>query len=303
MDFRQLRYFAAVADAGTVSAAADSLQMTQPALSRQIQKIEAETGLVLFNRTRPRLTLTSEGKDLLDAARGALQGLDRVSELARRIAGGEMRTVSLAAPRTTLIDVVAPFVAQFSAGDPIPSVIEISISPDLPALLATTDLAVTTVQPESGIAHLPLAQLPVCVHVLPEHRWVENGVVDLSDLVMEKLIVTTEDFRSRCILDGALQVAGFAPRSMVETTHGRIAQALAAAGRGVAVVSDDPRFGLVPLNIRHRGSILSVPLFAAWRADHFAVHRIRSLAERLRHYCLSAYGETLPEQRSDLVDM
>lgn len=305
MDYRQLRYFVTVADEGTVSAAADVLEMTQPALSRQIQKTEADTGMVLFRRTRPRITVTSEGRELLDAARPALEKFENVNEVARRITAGEMRSISVAAPRTTLIDVVAPFVAGFSTTDPVPSVSEMPIAPDLSALLTTTDLAVTTRQPKPGTRYLPLARLPVCAHVPRQHPLAEDRgtrgqgavPVELSDLVKEQLIVTTSSFKARRILDSALELAGLTPQPVIEATHGRITQALAAAGRGIAVVSDDPRFDLRAMNISHRGTVLAVPLFAVWRADHFAAERIRALAGRLQDFCRSQYGDTLLSYR------
>ena len=64
MDLRTLRYFLAVAREGTISAAAQSLHVTQPTLSRQMMELEDELGAPLFARGRRRIALTEEGRFL-----------------------------------------------------------------------------------------------------------------------------------------------------------------------------------------------------------------------------------------------
>ncbi|MGA7804167.1 LysR family transcriptional regulator, partial [Bradyrhizobium sp.] len=73
MDFRQLRYFVAVAEELNFSRAAERLNISQPPLSIQIKAMEEELGAVLLARTRHSVALTQAGKLLLDHARTALQ--------------------------------------------------------------------------------------------------------------------------------------------------------------------------------------------------------------------------------------
>ena len=72
MDLRQLRYFVAVAELENVGRAATVLNISQSPLSRQIQQLEAQLGLSLFERERKRLRLTTEGKQFLEEARELL---------------------------------------------------------------------------------------------------------------------------------------------------------------------------------------------------------------------------------------
>ena len=65
---RLLRYFLAVADAGTFTAAAEVLHVSQPALSQQIRKLEGELGFTLFQRGTRHVTLTPHGQDLISSA-------------------------------------------------------------------------------------------------------------------------------------------------------------------------------------------------------------------------------------------
>ena len=69
MDIRQLRYFIAIVEEGSVTAAAVKLNMSQPPLSAQLKLLETELGTTLFERKNKKLYLTSEGKILYERAK------------------------------------------------------------------------------------------------------------------------------------------------------------------------------------------------------------------------------------------
>ena len=68
MEIRQLEYFRAIVDAGTISGAARALHMTQPPLSYQMKLLEEELQVSLFQRGTKRITLTEAGKTLYEQA-------------------------------------------------------------------------------------------------------------------------------------------------------------------------------------------------------------------------------------------
>ena len=72
MELRHLRYFVAIAEEGSFTAAAERLWVAQPGLSSQIRRLEAELGLRLFERHTRGVTLTPEGTLVLERARVAL---------------------------------------------------------------------------------------------------------------------------------------------------------------------------------------------------------------------------------------
>ena len=87
MELRHLRYFIAVADAGSLTVAAEQkLHTSQPSLSRQIRDLEREVGVQLINRSAHGIELTSAGKAFLDHARTVLLQAEAAKEAAQRSA-------------------------------------------------------------------------------------------------------------------------------------------------------------------------------------------------------------------------
>src|SRR5262252_6042228 len=85
MDLHQLRTFVAIADSGGVARAAQRLNLSQPAASRQIQALEADLGVLLFDRIGRRMRLTSEAEDLVPRARRLLAEAQSLRERARAL--------------------------------------------------------------------------------------------------------------------------------------------------------------------------------------------------------------------------
>src|SRR5450759_4753488 len=104
------------------------------------------------------------------------------------------------------------------------------------------------------------------------------------------MLLLTGDYSTRRVLDQAVDEARLAYPSMLEFGTPQLAQAVAAAGRGIAVVSDDPRFGLQRLDIICASGALSIRLYAAWDRDHHAAAVISALARRLSDYCVARCG-------------
>jgi DNA-binding transcriptional LysR family regulator len=93
MNFRHLKYFVTVADEQNFTRAAEKLHISQPPLSRQIQDLEEELGLPLFERGARPLKLTEPGRFFYDHARRMLEQADQAMRATRRIAQIERRLV------------------------------------------------------------------------------------------------------------------------------------------------------------------------------------------------------------------
>src|SRR6202030_3534775 len=86
MELRHLRYFVAVADAGSLTVAARKLHTSQPSLSRQIRDLEDEVGAQLLTRRARGIELTPAGRAFLEHARSALSQVEAATGAARRVA-------------------------------------------------------------------------------------------------------------------------------------------------------------------------------------------------------------------------
>ena len=90
---RLLRYFAAVAQEGNLTRAAERLFVSQPALTKQIRQLESQIGVRLFTRSRAGMTLTPAGQALAERVPAALAGLDQALREAKAAASRAARVL------------------------------------------------------------------------------------------------------------------------------------------------------------------------------------------------------------------
>lgn len=293
MELRHLRYFVAVAEAGSITGAAHRVRVAQPSLSRQLRQLEEDIGEPLFDRSGRRARLTPAGEVFLPLARDLVGRADRAASLLHGLAAPGRVTLRMAAPETTVADVIAPFLAHLPQAAPL-----IDVRETLPArvhedvLDGAADVGITSVPPPRSLASRLLVHFPVWAYVNADHRWRRRRSITIRDLATEPLLVLGSDHGTRRQLDAAMSDAGLSFGIAAETNVPQVAQALAAAGRGVAVVSDDSRYGLHGLRIRPaRGPLeLRVPLYAAWDPHHYAASVIDDLVRDLAGYIQQHYA-------------
>jgi DNA-binding transcriptional LysR family regulator len=117
MDLNQLRTFAAVAELGHLTRAAERLHLSQPAVSGQLKALEAELGLRLFERSRSGMVLTSVGRELLADAQRVLATAEELKRKALRLAGalsGRLRLATVSDPDSIRLgDLTATTIATY----------------------------------------------------------------------------------------------------------------------------------------------------------------------------------------------
>ena len=115
MNLRHLHAFATIVDVGGLAKAATRLHLSQPALSRQIQTLEADLGVALFDRIGRRVQLTSQGEDLLLRSRRLLAEAESLGERARELKSGETGILRVAATPQVIENLLARFSDPLSA--------------------------------------------------------------------------------------------------------------------------------------------------------------------------------------------
>jgi DNA-binding transcriptional LysR family regulator len=113
--FDQLTGFIAVAEELHFGRAAERLNMTQPPLSRQIQKLEKSVGTELFERDNRKVQLTAAGSAFLEEARRLLALAERAPLTARRIASGRSGLLRIGFTAASGFSILGPLLEEISA--------------------------------------------------------------------------------------------------------------------------------------------------------------------------------------------
>ncbi|MGJ3561592.1 LysR family transcriptional regulator [Streptomyces sp. INA 01156] len=131
MDFRQLEYFRAVVEAGSVSQAAKNLNMTQPPVSHAIAKLERELGVRLLERTAKGVHPTPAGLHLLSRGERLIADRNRVVETLKSMAEGAAGDLRIGVEPMVINEIIADVLAEFLEQVPSARVILTDVTPDV----------------------------------------------------------------------------------------------------------------------------------------------------------------------------
>ena len=296
MELRHLRYFVEVARSGTYHAAADALQVAQPALWQQVQALQRELGVPLFERAGRRVRLTRGGAVLLEQAERVVAAADRLNVMAGDLRAGRWGVLAIACYTPHLERFLAPVIGRFERAHPDVR-IEVhqfaatggAVS-SIPAAIAElmageVDLAVGPRSP-SGVEGFKVDESWVVALVARAHPWAERSSIEVGLLRGEPLLLQAgrESF-SRSAVDRACHAAGFEPRVKLESPSTAALAALAENGVGVALLPDalvPSGFAGVVLPIRGAGDSLLREAWLCWRQGGLTSGAARAFVEEAR---------------------
>ena len=237
----QVRGFVAVAEELHFGRAAERLQMTQPPLSRQIQKLERDIGVTLLDRDNRSVSLTRAGHAFLGEARRLLSIADTAPESARRIAQGLEGRISLGftamAAASVLSAVLAEADEQLGGVDVV--LHELVSDAQFEALLAGgLDLALVRLPPQRLEFDSRLVFREPLVAAVPARHPLSSspGPVDASEFEGEDMIMYSSAGASYFADLISSVLANVRPRSTQRVTQVHSMLALVGAGRGSAIV-------------------------------------------------------------------
>jgi LysR family transcriptional activator of glutamate synthase operon len=301
MELRQLRYLLALADEGSFTRAARTTSVAQPALSRQIQKLESELGLPLVDRTTRRVTITPAGQEVVATDRRVLGELEALRHFLQQTAGLLRGTVTIGVTQTPGPMDVPRILAAFNRRHGgVELVVREGLSIDLAGQLREDriDLALITAinQRERRRLELQRCQAERLAVLLPTgHRLAARKHLTIADLRDERFVSFAPGATIRTAVERAATRAGFVLRASLETNDVGRTTALVAEGLGVAVLpdSDARQGGSNTVTVALRAPTLRHEIFIAWRA-----HRhLTPAADALRTAILKP-PEAFPRDRS-----
>jgi DNA-binding transcriptional LysR family regulator len=240
---RQLRYFLAVAEGGTVSGAAQSLAVSQSAVTESIKALELDLGVQLFERRRRGLAVTQQGQQFY---RHATRILSAVSDARQSFADDAVATTGrLNLGVTALVAgyVLPDVLARYRRAHPAIELRAIEDSAEyLEHLLVGGELDVAILEVSSLRDHAALQvevfeRSPYKLWLPLGHRLTESEVVDVAEIGREKLIVLTTD-DAEAGAERVLAELGARPEVGFRTRSVEAVRSLVATGAGVALLPD-----------------------------------------------------------------
>ncbi|WP_459618594.1 LysR substrate-binding domain-containing protein [Bordetella sp. 2513F-2] len=247
MDLRQLRYFVAVAEAGSFTEAARRLNISQPPLSMQIRALEDALGTLLFDRSRRSIVLTEAGAVLLEQARLTLAQLASAVALTQLAGQGEAGVLRVAFTGSVpLVPGFARLIKTFRQRQPLArlEIAHLSTGQQLQALdERRIDVGMLRpapqFQPPAHLGFTPFWKDVLRVVVPADHPLARHGgPVPLRALAGERLILFPRDI-SCGLHDQIIQLynaAGMVPHVAQEAREGSTIVGFVAAGAGITLL-------------------------------------------------------------------
>ncbi len=290
LEIKHLKTLQALADTGSVSAAAESLHLTQSALSHQIRQLEQQLGFRLFQRKSTPLVFTPAGHILLNTAREVLPRLQQAEAMLRGLATGEQGRLYVGVECHTCFEWLMPVARAFQQAWPG---VDLDIIPSLTQSALTLlgerkcDLVITSDPvPTPAVVHEELFRYEQMLVVPPGHRLSRQNRITPDDLRAETLICYPVSEERLDIFRNFLIPAGVRPAALRFSELTLMMLSLVESGRGVCVL---PRWLLETVaeyahlpRLRLGEDGLWSRLYAAMPRDQAALPPVRDFIARIR---------------------
>lgn len=239
---RDLRLVVTIAAEGTVTAAGERLEISQPALSRQLKGLEDRLGVSLFRRTPTGMRPTAAGLRLLDQSGPLLARLSSLEADMEQLVRGETGTIRVTTQCYTSyrwLPAVLPALREEFPGVDVQIVPEAAPDPIGALLESGVDVALAYDFHDSSdrLTVTPLFQDELVLLVAPDHPLAAREYVTAEDFAGEHLLAYTRDLEDNWFWQTILDPSDVIPRrvSGLRLTEGILA--LVAAGVGIAVLT------------------------------------------------------------------
>lgn len=242
IELRHLRTLTALAEAGSLTAAAQRLHLTQSALSHQMKELEERLNLTLLDRTARPPRPTQAGVRLLDLARKVLPEVDDALAGLRGLAAGQAGRLYVASECHSCLDWLLPRLRGYRdrfPGVELDVVLSASLDP-LPRLLeGALDVVLSPDRrPLPGLVWTPLFDYEMRLVLAADHPLAGQARVEAEDLANETLLVYPVARPRLDVFARLLWPAGVEPARVRAVESTAMLVELAALGQGVAVLPD-----------------------------------------------------------------
>lgn len=239
---KQLRAFCALVKFGTLARAAESLFLSQPAVSLQLSALEKELSVSLLERQGRSLRVTREGLALYELARPLVEGIDGIGEALRNeLSGLDTGELNIAAGESTILHLLPPLVQSFRERHPAVHVHLHNVTGrDGLALLRTdqVELAVgSMLEVPPDIAYEPVYHFDPMLITPLGHPLAELAEVRLEDLSPYGLILPPKRLSTWRLVDLVFQQRRVPYKIALEVGGWEVIKQYVAMGLGISIVT------------------------------------------------------------------
>ncbi|CAM5786204.1 LysR family transcriptional regulator [Castellaniella caeni] len=243
MEIRQLEAFNAVVTTGSVTAAGRLLGRSQPVVSRQISDLEAELGFVLFERTRPAITLTESGGEFYQEVRGVLADLQQLDARVLGMRSGQVRPLRVLATTDLAHGLFPEALAQIDRFNPVfrqklilEEIIHEATQREIQACRA--DFALINLPIDTEGLHVHWCGQAPCLLALPAaHPLAGHDALQLEDVRDTDIITLLTRYGMRYyLINSLIQATANGVRRHLEVASQQTALSMVRAGLGVALL-------------------------------------------------------------------
>lgn len=239
---KPLRAFCQVARLGSVSRAAEALFLSQPAVTLQVQALERELGVRLFDRGTRRLTLTREGELFYEMARPLVEGLDGLeSHFREKLTGLDAGELNIAAGSSTILYLLPKIVAAFRERHPEIrlSLHNVTGAGGLELMRSDkVDLAVgSMLDVPADIDYSPVQEFEPMLIMPLDHPLAAKPEITLADLSPHGLILPPQRLTTYRLVDLVFQRARVPYTVALEVGGWEVIKQYVAMGQGISIVT------------------------------------------------------------------
>lgn len=241
LNLHHLRVFARVAELGGFTRAAESLHLSQPAVSKAVRELERQAGVPLLERAGRATRLTAAGEALSARARELFSVEQSAEEELRALRGLDGGVLRVGASTTVATYLLFPYLARFRKANPRVALrVSSANTRDIARALLERRLDIALV--EGPVRHQQIEVVPwredeLVVIVPPAHRLATRRGIQLRELSGEALIVREPGSGTRNVATRALATHDVAPQVTLQLGSTEAIKQAVAAGLGVAFVS------------------------------------------------------------------
>ena len=240
INHRQLEAFQAVMESGTVTAAAERLYITQPAVTRLIQDLEHTVGFALFERRKGRLSATVEAQVLYEEVERSFTGLDKILQTAADIRTFNSGTLRIAALPALALGFLPRVIRRFSERHPNVSIsLQIRSSTKVMEWIASQqfDIGFAAVQQSHpAVVQELLLEAPFVAIMPTDHPLAQKKRLEPKDFEGEDFISLGPELNTRGRIDEIFAAANVRRRTVIDTQLAAAVCKLVAEGGGLSLV-------------------------------------------------------------------